>query len=126
MSKFCDYSGQKVLVVGCASGIGRATAKGLMDLGAEVIGVDVADCDLPLARFQKCDARSVDQIDKLLAETGAINALFYCSGLPQTKPFLDVLKVNFLGMRCPRSKMVDRSASLRRPPAMAGLRVRMW
>lgn len=99
MNKFCDYSGQTALVVGCASGIGRATAKGLIDQGAEVIGVDVADCDLPLARFQKCDARSVDQINTLLADTGAINALFYCSGLPQTKPFLDVLKVNFLGMR---------------------------
>ena len=52
---------------GCADAF-SAQAQGLIDLGAEVVGVDVADCDLPLARFQKCDARSTDQIDKLLAD----------------------------------------------------------
>lgn len=100
MSGMCDFTGRKVLVVGCHSGIGQATAKTLIELGAEVHGADVRACDLPLDSFHECDTRDPASSDRLLATVGhGIDALFYCSGLPQTRPPLDVLAVNFLGMR---------------------------
>ncbi|OCC23377.1 hypothetical protein MB02_12220 [Croceicoccus estronivorus] len=100
MPGMCDYSGKKVAVVGCYSGIGHATAKGLLDLGAEVHGADIRPCDLPLASFTECDTRETGSIDGALKAFGSgIDAFFYCSGLPQTRPPLDVLKVNFLGLR---------------------------
>lgn len=96
----CDYSGMTTVVVGCASGIGRATAAGLLAQGAQVHGLDVADCDLDLSGFSKCDTRDAAAIDAAVhAMPPAIDAFFYCSGLPQTRPPIDVLKVNFLGMR---------------------------
>jgi NAD(P)-dependent dehydrogenase (short-subunit alcohol dehydrogenase family) len=95
-----DYKGLKTVVVGCASGIGRAAAEGLVALGSRVHGLDVKVCDLPLASFARCDTREPAAIDEAVAAMGdGIDAFFYCSGLPQTKPPLDVHKVNFLGMR---------------------------
>ena len=95
-----DYKGLKTVVVGYASGIGRATAEELIALGASVHGLDVQTCDLPLASFRTCDTREPDQIDQAVAALGSgIDAFFYCAGLPQTRPAIDVLKVNFLGMR---------------------------
>ncbi|MGZ5378250.1 MAG: SDR family NAD(P)-dependent oxidoreductase, partial [Mycobacterium sp.] len=35
------YDGRRVVVTGCASGIGAELAQQLADLGAEVIGLDI-------------------------------------------------------------------------------------
>lgn len=95
-----SYQGKRVLVVGCYSGIGRATAEELIKLGAEVEAMDIRQPDLPVAGYTECDLRDTKQIDRAIAGlNGKFDALFYCSGLPQTFPALDVLRVNFAGMR---------------------------
>jgi NAD(P)-dependent dehydrogenase (short-subunit alcohol dehydrogenase family) len=86
-----DYSGRRVVVTGAASGMGAATAALLGDLGADVVALDVADGSI--------DLRDPERIDAAVAGMEEVHALVNCAGLPQTFPALDVLKVNFLGLR---------------------------
>jgi NAD(P)-dependent dehydrogenase (short-subunit alcohol dehydrogenase family) len=96
------YAKKRVLITGCYSGMGHATAKMLLDLGAEVHGIDYKECDLPLASFNLCDMRFPDQIDaavEAIGSGGRIDAVFSCAGLPQTASPLDVMRVNYAGTR---------------------------
>ncbi len=94
------YQGKRVVIAGCVSGIGAAVAKELIELGGEVHGVDIHPSDLPLATFRRMDLKNPDSIDAAVAAIGGrIDALFNCAGLPQTFPMMDVMKVNFIGMR---------------------------
>lgn len=95
-----SYAGKRALVVGCHSGIGRATAEELTRLGAIVHGCDIADGPADIAAFSRCDMRDPGSIDAMLAQLAApVDALFYCAGLPQTFAPIDVMKVNFIGAR---------------------------
>jgi NAD(P)-dependent dehydrogenase (short-subunit alcohol dehydrogenase family) len=107
MSDFASYKNKRVVVTGCFSGMGEATAKLLLKLGAEVHGVDYKDCTLPLASFNKADLRDPASIDAAVLKIGGkIDGLFNCAGLPQTFPALDVMKVNFLGTRYITEKLI--------------------
>lgn len=100
MTDFVSYKNKRVIVSGCFSGMGEATAKQLLSLGAEVHGVDYKECKLPLASFTNVDLRDPASIDAAVAKIGGkVDALFNCAGLPQTFPALDVMKVNFAGTR---------------------------
>jgi NAD(P)-dependent dehydrogenase (short-subunit alcohol dehydrogenase family) len=94
------YDGKRALVVGCFSGMGAATANIVQTLGGEVHGVDYREPDYELAGFTKCDLRNQGEIDTMLASLdGPVDRLFYCAGLPQTHPPIDVMTVNFVAMR---------------------------
>jgi len=102
MSDILGYKGKRVIVSGCFSGMGEATAKILLDLGAEVHGFDFKDSTLPLASFNKIDLRDPASIEAGVAAVGGkIDALFNCAGLPGGGgfPALDTMKVNFIGTR---------------------------
>ncbi|MEW9855838.1 coniferyl-alcohol dehydrogenase [Novosphingobium sp. M1R2S20] len=102
MSDVLGYAGKRVIVSGCFSGMGQATAKLLLDLGAEVHGFDYKDVDLPLASFNKVDLRDPASIEAGVAAVGGkVDALFNCAGLPGGGGFppIDTMKVNFLGTR---------------------------
>jgi NAD(P)-dependent dehydrogenase (short-subunit alcohol dehydrogenase family) len=95
-----SYAGKRVVIAGCFSGIGEAAARELVRLGAEVHGVDIRKSPAPLASFHEVDLKDPASIDAAVeAIGGRIDGLFNCAGLPQTFPPLDVMKVNFLGMR---------------------------
>jgi NAD(P)-dependent dehydrogenase (short-subunit alcohol dehydrogenase family) len=80
--------------------MGEATAKLLLELGAEVHGLDFRDSSLPLASFTNVDLRDPASIEAAVAGIGGkVDALFNCAGLPQSFPPLDVMKVNFIGLR---------------------------
>lgn len=103
------YDGKRVLVVGCYSGMGAATAAVVQSLGGEVHGVDYKQPDDALASFTACDLRDPGQIEAMLnAVEGPFDAVFYCAGLAMTHPALDVMKVNFAAMRA----VVDGAQSL--------------
>ena len=95
-----SYEGKRVVIAGCFSGIGEAAARELVRLGAEVHGVDVRESAVPMASFRKVDLKDRASIDAAVkAIGGRIDGLFNCAGLPQTFPALDVMRVNFIGMR---------------------------
>ncbi|MET0179487.1 MAG: SDR family NAD(P)-dependent oxidoreductase, partial [Novosphingobium sp.] len=100
MSDILGYKGKRVIVTGCFSGMGQATAQLLLDLGAEVHGLDYKEAALPLASFTNVDLRDPSSIESGVASIGGkVDALFNCAGLPNTFPGMEVMKVNFLGTR---------------------------
>ena len=101
MQDVLGYSGKRVIVSGAASGMGAATAELLVELGAEVHAIDIKKPDVSgLASFTETDLREPGQIDDAVAKIGAvIDSLFNCAGLPNTFPELDVMLVNFCGLR---------------------------
>lgn len=95
-----DYQGKRVAIVGCATGMGEAAAQELVRLGAEVHAADIRPTPAPVASFRTVDMRDPASIDAMAESIGGkLDCLFYCAGLPQTFPALDVMKVNFIGMR---------------------------
>jgi NAD(P)-dependent dehydrogenase (short-subunit alcohol dehydrogenase family) len=100
MGDFASYKNKRVVVSGCFSGMGEATAKLLLKLGAEVHGLDYKESKLSLASFTQVDLRDPAAIDAAAKKIGGkVDALFNCAGLPQTSPPLDVMKVNYAGTR---------------------------
>ncbi|WP_116377054.1 coniferyl-alcohol dehydrogenase [Mycobacterium sp. MFM001] len=85
------YDGRRVVVTGCASGIGAHVARQLTELGADVVGLDLQEMDL-------ADAES---IDRAVASIGTgVDALFNIAGVSSgIGDPLRVVAVNFLGLR---------------------------
>jgi len=104
-----SYQGKRVVISGCSSGMGEATARELVALGAEVHGFDIRPSPVNLASFHQVDLRNPATIDQAVdAIDGEIDALFNCAGLPQTFAAIDVMKVNFIGMRYWTEKWLPR------------------
>jgi NAD(P)-dependent dehydrogenase (short-subunit alcohol dehydrogenase family) len=100
MTDYVTYKDKRVVVSGCFSGMGEATAKLLLELGAEVHGLDYKPSTLGLASFTQMDLRDPKSIDAAAAKIGGkVDALFNCAGLAQTSPPIDVMKVNYIGAR---------------------------
>ncbi|HYR12788.1 MAG TPA: SDR family NAD(P)-dependent oxidoreductase, partial [Mycobacterium sp.] len=49
------YDGRRVVVTGCASGIGADVARQLAELGAEVIGLDIRPPAVKVSEFISLD-----------------------------------------------------------------------
>jgi len=94
------YDGKRVLVVGCATGMGASTAGIVSSLGGEVHGIDYRKPDYELASFTDCDLRDPAAIGSVISELSApFSSVFYCAGLPTGRPPAEVMKVNFAAAR---------------------------
>lgn len=94
------FDEKTAVVTGAASGLGREVARLLADGGARVIGFDVAPVEadgVEGVRVDVGDPASIDAAVETLPPR--VHVLCNVAGIPQTKPPLDVLKVNFLGLR---------------------------
>jgi NAD(P)-dependent dehydrogenase (short-subunit alcohol dehydrogenase family) len=103
------YKDRPVVVTGCSSGIGGATAQKLFAGGAHVIGVDRKPPTDGVHEFFAADLGDLDSITETAAKISApIWGLFNCAGLsggasdPQ-----HVLRVNFIGLRAFLEALLD-------------------
>lgn len=88
--------GRRVVVVGGASGIGRAAADLAGSLGGLVTVMDVVPNGTPHP-FQEIDLRDRASIDRALETCGRVDALLMCSGVANEAPAMEL--VNFIGQR---------------------------
>jgi NAD(P)-dependent dehydrogenase (short-subunit alcohol dehydrogenase family) len=95
------YDGKRVVVTGCASGIGEHVARQLTELGAEVVGLDLRRPALRLEEFHEIDLSEQASVDQAVAAIGGqVDALFNVAGVSSgIGDPLRVVTINFLGTR---------------------------
>jgi NAD(P)-dependent dehydrogenase (short-subunit alcohol dehydrogenase family) len=100
MTDLLGYQGKRVVIAGCFSGMGEACARLLVEAGAEVHGVDIKPSPVEMASFTALDLKDIAAIEAVAASIGGeVDGVFNCAGLPQTFPAVDVVAVNFIGIR---------------------------
>ncbi|KUI29806.1 coniferyl-alcohol dehydrogenase [Mycobacterium sp. GA-2829] len=95
------YDGKRVVVTGCASGIGAHLVRELGELGAHVVGLDIRRPAVELDEFAEIDLSDEASIDHATAAIGGdIDVLFNVAGVSSGigDPPL-VVRINFLGTR---------------------------
>ncbi len=95
------YDGRRVVVTGCASGIGADVAGQLADLGAEVVGLDIRQPEAQISEFIPLDLSDPASIDAAAGSVGdRVDALFNVAGVSSgIGDPLRVVTINFLGTR---------------------------
>jgi NAD(P)-dependent dehydrogenase (short-subunit alcohol dehydrogenase family) len=99
------YDGKRVLVVGGATGMGAAAAQQSGALGAEVVVMDYAPVEYPVAEAIKVDLQDHSAIDAAIDQVGRpVDALFSAAGIADGP---GLMKVNFIAHRHMIDRMVD-------------------
>jgi NAD(P)-dependent dehydrogenase (short-subunit alcohol dehydrogenase family) len=96
------YDGKQVVITGAATGMGYETLKLLLDAGATVTALDIAEVHVPEVTFIKTDLGDPASIDAAVAQLpGTVDVLMNCAGIPGGTRFsaLQVMQVNILGLR---------------------------
>lgn len=96
------YTGRRVTVTGCASGMGEAVARILGDLGAEVHAIDIQEPSVPHESYLRTDIgdpASVAGTLSSLAEIGPIDFHFNCAGVGHTLGPMACMRINWIGLR---------------------------
>jgi NAD(P)-dependent dehydrogenase (short-subunit alcohol dehydrogenase family) len=97
MSAF-RYDAKRVLVVGGATGMGAAAAQTVAALGGEVVVLDHAPVDFPVAAAFAVDLRERAAIDRALDQVGGpVHAVFSAAGVADGTP--GIMKINFIAHR---------------------------
>ena len=95
-----DYEGRRVLVTGCASGIGEQLALVLAERGAEVVGLDREEIAVPVAESHRIDLGDSGSIAAVAAAIAdPVDALFNVAGVSGTLGAAAVVGINFVGTR---------------------------
>ncbi|MEX5634208.1 SDR family oxidoreductase [Parafrankia sp. FMc2] len=91
------YDGKRALVVGGATGMGAAAARAVAALGAEVVVMDIAPADYPVAQMIVTDLADRARLDAAIDEiSGPVDAVFSAAGIAGGPA---VMRVNVIGHR---------------------------
>lgn len=110
MSDILGYNGKNVVITGAASGMGQAAAQLLVDVGAQVYALDIADISVPVAQRIRVDMKDQASLDAALEQLPAtVHSLFNCAGVPNP-PFsaADAVLINFSGLRYLTEHLIPR------------------
>jgi NAD(P)-dependent dehydrogenase (short-subunit alcohol dehydrogenase family) len=113
MRDVLGYEGKKVVITGAATGMGAAAAQLLVDVGAEVHALDIAEISIPVEQAIETDMKSKASIDAAISRLPSeIYALFNCAGVPHP-PFsaFDTMMINFVGLRHLTDTLIPRITS---------------
>jgi NAD(P)-dependent dehydrogenase (short-subunit alcohol dehydrogenase family) len=113
MQNVLGYAGKQVVITGAATGMGAAAAQLLVDLGAEVHALDIAEVSVPVEQAIATDMKSKASIDAAISRLPSkIHALFNCAGVPHP-PFsaFDTVMINFVGLRHLTDALIPRILS---------------
>ena len=102
MKDILGYEGTRCVVVGAATGMGEACARTLVELGAEVIALDIAPLGAPVKQAIAVDLADPASIAAAAAQIdGEIPKLFVCAGVPGPPRWdaFATMRVNFVGVR---------------------------
>ncbi|MGH8982672.1 MAG: SDR family oxidoreductase [Acidimicrobiia bacterium] len=92
------YDGERALVVGGATGMGAAAAQTVAALGGEVVVMDHAPVEFPVAQAVQVDLRDRAAIDAALQQVaGPIRAVFSAAGVADGTP--GIMTINFIAHR---------------------------
>jgi NAD(P)-dependent dehydrogenase (short-subunit alcohol dehydrogenase family) len=106
-----DFEGKRVVVTGCASGIGEQVAGVLAERGAEVVGLDRDPIATPVAERHRIDLADSDSIAAAAAAIAdPIDALINVAGVSGTLPAELVVGINFVGTRELTAALLPRMA----------------
>jgi NAD(P)-dependent dehydrogenase (short-subunit alcohol dehydrogenase family) len=102
MKDILGYEGRRVAITGAATGMGAAATQMLVELGAEVHALDIAEVKAPVKQVIPVDLSDASSIAAATAQLpDSIDALFNCAGVPGAPRFdaLATMLVNFVGLR---------------------------
>lgn len=102
MKDIFGYEGKTVVITGAATGMGGAAAPTLVELGAEVHALDVAEVTAPVKQSIRVDLADQASIDAAAANLpDRVDVLLHCAGVPGPPRFtnLQTTLVNFVGLR---------------------------
>jgi len=113
-----------IVVTGCASGIGKETAKLVKQLGGDVLGVDVTKTDDYVDELYIADLSDRRTIKALvMALPTGIDGIANIAGLPPTAPADKVILVNLVGLKYFTEAMIPKlnnNASIVNLASLAG------
>lgn len=87
MKDYFGYKDKVCVVTGASSGMGEATVKMLVDLGAKVYAIDINECKVDwITEFIKCNLANKEEIDEAFKKIPEhIDAFFGVAGLSGAK-----------------------------------------
>lgn len=107
-----DFEGRRVVVTGCASGIGEQVAVVLAERGAEVIGLDRNPIATPVAERHEVDLSDSASIAAIAAAIDdPVDALINVAGVSGTIGAELVVGINFVGTRELTAALLPRMAA---------------